>query len=59
MQYFGVFDIGTPAKQFTGCFDTGSADAWLPLSACTTASCQTHSTFDANESSTYQVLIHS
>ena len=55
LQYFGVLDVGTPGKQFTGCFDTGSADAWLPLSSCTSQACQSHNTFSPDNSSTYSV----
>ena len=54
LQYFGVFEAGTPAKQFTGCFDTGSADAWLPLSSCQSPACTSHTTYSPNTSSTYQ-----
>ena len=55
MQYFGVFNVGTPAKQFTGCFDTGSSDVWLPLATCQSTSCLTHDTYNPNASSTSTV----
>lgn len=55
LQYFGVFNVGTPFKQFTGCFDTGSSDVWLPLATCQSPSCQTHATYAPNASSTYKV----
>ena len=59
MQYFGVFNVGTPGKQYTGCFDTGSSDVWLPLDTCQSSSCETHDTYSPNASSTYQVsLLH-
>lgn len=54
-QYFGVFKVGTPPVAFTGCFDTGSSDTWVPSSRCTSAACLTHTRFWATSSSTFQV----
>jgi len=54
-QYFGVFKVGTPPVAFTGCFDTGSSDTWVPSSRCNSAACLTHTRFWATSSSTFQV----
>ena len=47
--------MGTPAKQFTGCFDTGSSDTWLPSVACFDPACTSHDRFNPARSSTFQV----
>ena len=52
---YGEFYMGTPAKQFTGCFDTGSSDTWLPSVACWDPSCTSHDRFNPRESSTFKV----
>ena len=48
--------MGSPPVRYTGCFDTGSADTWVPAAACTNPACMTHSRFEPRSSSTYQTL---
>jgi cathepsin E len=55
-QYYGTFELGSPPVKYTGCFDTGSADTWLPAGACANPSCLTHTRFEPRSSSTYQTL---
>ncbi|BDA44683.1 Cathepsin E-B [Coccomyxa sp. Obi] len=52
--YYGEFYLGTPPKQFTGCFDTGSSDTWVPSVACLDPSCQSHDRFNPLQSSTFK-----
>ena len=54
-QYYGVFQLGTPPKQFTGCFDTGSSDTWVPSTSCVNPSCLTHDRYSTAASSTFNV----
>ncbi|EIE21459.1 acid protease [Coccomyxa subellipsoidea C-169] len=54
MLYYGEFYLGSPPKQFTGCFDTGSSDTWVPSVACLDPSCQTHDRFNPLQSSTFK-----
>ena len=56
LQYYGTFELGSPPVKYTGCFDTGSADTWLPAGACANPSCLTHTRFEPRSSSTYQTL---
>eukprot|EP00884_Botryococcus_braunii_P007873 jgi/Botrbrau1/17087/Bobra.0741s0002.1 len=51
--YYGNFSVGTPPRNFTGCFDTGSSDTWLPLKQCRHPSCQVHRRFNSLASTTY------
>ncbi len=54
---YGEFYLGSPPKQFTGCFDTGSSDTWVPSVACLDPSCQTHDRFNPLQSSTFKVIV--
>lgn len=58
LQYYGVFMLGTPPKQFTGCFDTGSSDTWVPSTSCVNPSCLTHNRYSSAASSTTNVSRH-
>ena len=55
MQYYSQYTIGTPPQTFLGCFDTGSGDAWVPSSKCTSSVCQSHNSYDLAASSTEKV----
>ena len=54
-QYYGEISIGTPAQPLSVCFDTGSADLWVPSMLCSTQYCTLHTQFDAARSKTYMV----
>jgi hypothetical protein len=41
--YIGTFYVGNPPQQMRGCFDTGSANAWILSSYCTSYRCQSGS----------------
>ncbi|CAL8466769.1 g6305 [Coccomyxa elongata] len=56
--YFGVFQLGTPPKQFTGCFDTGSSDTWVPSTSCVNPSCLTHNRYSTTASNTFNATTH-
>ena len=55
LQYYGVYYVGTPARQFLACFDTGSGDTWLPSQACTRPACTDHDQYNPGLSSTETV----
>lgn len=56
-QYYGVFKVGSPPVGFTGCFDTGSSDTWVPSSQCTDDACLTHTRYYSSSSSTFRVRL--
>ncbi len=56
-QYYGVFKVGTPPVGFTGCFDTGSSDTWVPSSQCTDDACLTHTRYYSSSSSTFRARL--
>ena len=55
LQYYGPVSIGDPPQPFTACFDTGSADLWVPSTACATVGCTSHQHFVQSRSSTFNV----
>ena len=55
VQYYGPISLGTPPQPFQVCFDTGSANLWVPSIKCgaDNLACKTHRTYDRVESHTY------
>ncbi|WVW79578.1 hypothetical protein I302_101547 [Kwoniella bestiolae CBS 10118] len=51
--YSGQVSIGSPAQNFLLIMDTGSSDLWVAGSTCQSSSCTGVSTFDAQDSSSY------
>ena len=53
-QYYGTITLGTPAKQFSVLFDTGSSNLWVPCHGCpiSNLACDLHKQFDCSASST-------
>ncbi|KAI0032985.1 acid protease [Vararia minispora EC-137] len=49
--WFGTIEVGTPPKQYTVDFDTGSSDLFLPGPDCN-SSCANHTIYDPSGSST-------
>ncbi|OCF56098.1 endopeptidase [Kwoniella mangroviensis CBS 10435] len=51
--YSGQVTIGTPAQDFLLIMDTGSSDLWVAGSTCESSSCTGVSSFNAQDSSSY------
>ncbi|CAL5226756.1 g9609 [Coccomyxa viridis] len=51
---YGQIAVGTPGQPLNVCFDTGSADLWVPSVNCTTPSCVSHNRFQSQASSSYE-----
>ncbi|KAM9854918.1 gastricsin-like [Aulostomus maculatus] len=51
--YYGAISIGTPPQSFQVLFDTGSANLWVDSIYCSTQSCNAHTKFNPQQSSTY------
>ena len=49
---YGAISLGNPGQDLTVCFDTGSADLWVPSIECENPSCLTHTRFDPSLSHT-------
>ena len=49
---YGSIALGDPGQDLTVCFDTGSADLWVPSVECDDPSCLTHDRFDPTLSRT-------
>jgi len=54
--YSGTINAGSPAREFSMVFDTGSSMVVLPQSTCKSESCLVHRRFDSDASSTAQVI---
>ncbi|KAI0040132.1 acid protease [Auriscalpium vulgare] len=53
--WYGTISVGTPAKQYTVDFDTGSSDLFLPGSSCG-STCSGHTLYSTSASSTAKDL---
>ncbi|KAJ7153545.1 acid protease [Mycena crocata] len=52
LEWAGTVSIGSPPQDFLIDFDTGSADLWVPSSACNSSTCSPKSKYMASASST-------
>ncbi|KAK9918211.1 hypothetical protein WJX75_002282 [Coccomyxa subellipsoidea] len=52
--YYGSIKLGEPSQDLTVCFDTGSADLWVPSTECNNPSCLSHNRFNPALSPTNQ-----
>jgi cathepsin D len=55
VQYYGPISLGNPPQSFMVCFDTGSANLWVPSSKCGSdnIACKSHNQYVENNSKTY------
>jgi hypothetical protein len=51
-EYWGKIFVGTPAKEFSVIFDTGSGNLILPSSKCNSLACNSHTKFVPEDSKT-------
>lgn len=51
-EYWGTIMVGTPAKEYTVVFDTGSGNLILPSAGCTSFACKQHTRYDPKDSKT-------
>ncbi|KAJ3113684.1 Type I transmembrane sorting receptor [Physocladia obscura] len=56
--YRGTILVGTPAKKFNVCFDSGSYDFWLYGNTCTSAACEAAANVYSLNNSTTGVDLH-
>ncbi|XP_028813188.1 gastricsin-like [Denticeps clupeoides] len=52
--YYGSISIGTPPQTFPVLYDTGSANLWVDSVYCNSQSCNVHSKFNPQQSSTFR-----
>jgi len=50
-EFYGTVSVGTPPKDFTVIYDTGSSNLWVPSSKCVSKACKTHNKYDMSKSS--------
>jgi len=51
--YYAEVAVGTPPQKLRVMFATGSADTWLPASACVNDACTEHVRYNVSASSTF------
>ncbi|KAI9488759.1 aspartic peptidase domain-containing protein [Zychaea mexicana] len=57
-EYLIEVGVGTPAQMFNLTLDTGSAELWIPSTACPATSCP-YDRFDSSKSSTFEATVQS